>query len=108
VYYDIFVRNALGNYRDVLREVSYSPTMAYYLTFLQSASYAYNKDKYGSDIWPDENYAREVMQIFTMGLYQLHNNGTTKKDSAGASLATYDNDDIANFARAVSACDVAH
>ena len=55
VYYDIMVRNALGNYRDVLREVSYSPTMASYLTFLQTKSFAYSKAATGEEVWPDEN-----------------------------------------------------
>mmetsp|Transcript_8963 Transcript_8963/g.10761 ORF Transcript_8963/g.10761 Transcript_8963/m.10761 type:complete len:2332 (-) Transcript_8963:118-7113(-) len=94
VYYDIFVRNAFGNYRDVLREVSYSPMMAKMLTYLQSKSYDYG------GTYPDENYAREVMQLFTIGLYQLNEDGTHKLDDQGNSIPTYGNDDILNFARA--------
>ena len=56
-YYDIFVRHAFGNFRDVLREVSWSPMMATYLTFLQNK----NQDYSGS--YPDENFAREIMQL---------------------------------------------
>lgn len=55
-YYDIFVRHAFGNFRDMLREVSYSPMMANYLTMLENKGYAY------SSTYPDENYAREIMQ----------------------------------------------
>ena len=53
-YYDIFIRHAFGNYRDVLREVSYSPAMAMMLSFLRSKSFS------NSGYYPDENYAREV------------------------------------------------
>ena len=56
-FYDIFVRNAFGSYRAVLREVCYSPVMASYLTFLDSKSFA------ASTTSPDENFARELMQL---------------------------------------------
>ena len=69
-YTDIFVRHAFGNLRDVLLEVTFSAAMATYLTYRRSRSFAF------SGTTPDENYAREVMQLFTIGLYQLHENGT--------------------------------
>ena len=56
VYYDIMVRHAGGNLRDLMREASYSPVMATWLTYMNSASLAYSGTK------PDENYAREIMQ----------------------------------------------
>ena len=56
-FYDLFVRHAFGNYKELLREVSYSPAMAKYLTFLG------NKGFVSSGTYPDENYAREVMQV---------------------------------------------
>lgn len=62
MYYDNFVRNAFGSFRQVLREVAYSPMMARYLTFLDSKSISFD----GS--YPDENFAREIMQLFTLGL----------------------------------------
>lgn len=62
-YYDIFVRNAFGNYRDILKEVSYSPMMAEMLSFLESRSAAYVLRKEGRVSRPDENYAREIMQV---------------------------------------------
>jgi hypothetical protein len=74
VYYDIFVRNAFGNYRDVLKEVSYSPMMGQMLTFTNTRSFAFGGAA------PDENYAREVMQLFTIGLWELHPNGTQVRD----------------------------
>ncbi|KAJ8608978.1 hypothetical protein CTAYLR_008963 [Chrysophaeum taylorii] len=86
-YYDIFVRHAFGNLRDVLRDVSFSPMMAHYLTYLGSAQYD------GNDGFPDENYAREFMQLFTVGLRDLNRNGTF------TGLETYASDDILTGAR---------
>ena len=55
-WYDIFIRHAFGNYRDILREVTFSPMMTTYLTYHNNRAYTYAKTN------PDENYAREVMQ----------------------------------------------
>lgn len=92
-YFDIFVRNAFGSYYDVLREVAYSPAMATYLSFDRNRAFASRGNL------PDENFAREVMQLFTIGLYQLRDDGTVELDAEGAPTATYDNNDIMNFAR---------
>ncbi|HQX45411.1 MAG TPA: DUF1800 family protein, partial [Saprospiraceae bacterium] len=51
------------------------------------------------NIRPDENYAREIMQLFTIGLYELNLDGTHKKDSLGNSIPTYDQKDIQEFAK---------
>ena len=98
-YHDIFVRNAFGNYRDILREVSYSPMMAEMLSFLDSASSVYALIREGRVSRPDENYAREIMQLFSIGLYKLNMDGTYKFDSNGEPIQTYDNTDIQTFAR---------
>jgi len=91
-FHDIFVRHAFGNYRDVLKEVTYSALMGEYLTYKGSGSYAY------SGRFPDENYARELMQLFTIGLVQLDKDGIVTTDKAsGEPVATYDNDDISEF-----------
>ena len=81
-YYDIFVRNAFGNFRDVLREVSYSPMMANYLTFLDNKAISYDRS------YPDENFAREIMQLFTIGLWKLNRDGTFMLDAAGRPMMT--------------------
>ena len=61
-YYDIFVRNAFGSYRDIVKEVSYSPAMARMLTFLETRSLHYSKYIWPrKELYPDENYAREIM-----------------------------------------------
>ena len=68
-YYDIFVRHAFGNYRDVMREVAYSPMMGEYLSFSGNKAMSFD----GS--YPDENFAREIMQLFSIGLYKLNSDG---------------------------------
>jgi cullin-associated NEDD8-dissociated protein 1 len=93
-FYDTFVEHAFGNYRDIMREVSASPLMGRYLTLLGNAARSYS----GSS--PDENYARELMQLFSIGLYRLEMDGSRKTDpSTGAPLDTYTNEDIVSFSR---------
>lgn len=92
-YYDIFVRNAFGNFRDVLREVTYNPIMGGYLTFKRNWAFD------NSNHYPDENFAREIMQLFTIGLWKLNPDGTRMKDGDGNDIPTYTNEHIMNFAR---------
>jgi uncharacterized protein (DUF1800 family) len=93
-YYDILIRNAFGNYRDILEEVTYHPIMSRYLTYLNN-----RKTKISINRYPDENYAREIMQLFTIGLYELNLNGTQKTDNSGNPIPTYDIDVIREFAK---------
>jgi uncharacterized protein (DUF1800 family) len=93
-YYDIFTRHAFGNFRDILDEVTWSPHMGYYLSHIENKKADPDKETY-----PDENYAREVMQLFTIGLWELNEDGTLELDSNGDAIATYDNDDIFEFAK---------
>lgn len=93
-YYDVLYRNAFGNFRDLLDEVTYHPTMGFYLTYLNNS-----KSNPEQNIRPDENYAREVMQLFTIGLYELNPDGTLIFDANNEPIAAYDNDDIAEFAK---------
>lgn len=93
-FYDIFIENAFGNYRDILQEVSISPVMGRYLTMMGNTAYGY------SGRFPDENYARELMQLFTIGLWKLNKDGTPKRDpQTGHVQNSYSNDDIVDFAR---------
>lgn len=92
IYYDIFLRNAFGNFRTILQEVTLSPKMGEYLT------YADNRKASGVRK-PDENYAREVMQLFTIGLWMLNRDGTLQLDAGGEAIPTYDNGDIETHAR---------
>ncbi|MCZ6673103.1 MAG: DUF1800 family protein, partial [Verrucomicrobia bacterium] len=91
-YYDILVRNAFGNFRDLLQEVTLSGKMGYYLTYV-------NNEKARGYQLPDENYAREVMQVFTIGLWLLNNDGTLILDDDGNAIPTYDNFHIAELAK---------
>lgn len=93
VYYDIFVRHAFGNYRDVLKEVSHHSLMGDWLTFRGSKSYP------SSGTLPDENYARELLQLFSIGLNKLEKNGDTIVHPNGNPVPTYDIEDIMSIAR---------
>lgn len=92
-YMDILVRNAFGNYRDILEEVTYSPAMARYLTYFRG-----KKANAITGSVPDENYAREIMQLFTIGLVELNMDGTPRLQG-GQFIETYTNDDIVGLAR---------
>src|SRR5215471_2322312 len=93
-YYDMLTANAFGNYRTLLEKVTLHPQMGIYLTSL-----ANQKENTATGLLPDENYAREVMQLFSIGLYQLNSDGTTIKDSSGNPVPTYSHDDIAGLAK---------
>jgi uncharacterized protein (DUF1800 family) len=92
-YYDLLSRHALGNYRDLLRDVTLSPAMGVYLSMLGN-----QRPDPARNIRPDENYAREVMQLFTIGLVQLNRDGTVRTDAQGVGLPTYDQPVIEGFA----------
>ena len=88
-YLDILERNAFGNYRRLLEEVTLSTAMGYYLTYRGNAK-ANNR---GSQ--PDENYARELMQLFTIGLLRLRPDGTVEPGN----VETYGPEDVSGLAR---------
>ena len=93
-YHDILLRHAFGSYRQLLTEVSLNPMMGDFL----SARRNERADPF-SNIQPDENYARELMQLFTIGLDQLDINGTRRRDSEGRRLLAYNQNDVMNLAR---------
>ncbi|MEM1119965.1 MAG: DUF1800 family protein, partial [Bacteroidota bacterium] len=108
-YYDMLLDNAFGNYRDILGAVTRQPAMSLYLTYMnnprQDTIYELDWGVWPPDTlsrrvtFPDENYAREVMQLFTIGLCELNLDGTCKKDENGIDIPTYDNVDIAEFSK---------
>jgi uncharacterized protein (DUF1800 family) len=87
----ILLGNAFGNYRDILAQVTLSGYMGDYLDMADS-------NKSG----PSENYARELLQLFSMGPDQLNMDGTPKLDSTGARMPNYTADDIRGVARALT------
>ena len=93
-YYDVLKDNAFGNFKNILLEVTLHPMMGAYLSH-------YNNPRSFPDqnIHPDENFAREVMQLFSVGLYDLNQNGSYILDGEGNRIPTYDNDDIKEFAK---------
>lgn len=93
-YYDMLAENAFGNFEDILTAVSLHPCMGVYLTHLNNP-----KSNPARFIHPDQNYAREMMQLFTIGLYELNQDGTRRQDNDGNDIPTYDNDDVQEFAK---------
>ncbi|MSU47853.1 MAG: DUF1800 family protein [Opitutus sp.] len=97
-YYDILVKGSFGNFRQVLEDVTLSPIMGVYLTALRNGKATF--DGNGKAITnADENYAREVMQLFTVGLNLLQPDGTLKLDALGVPIPTYDNRTITEVAK---------
>ena len=91
VFNQIFLDNAFGNYRDILRQATLNPYMGSYLNLADSSKVA-----------PNENYARELMQLFAMGVNQLNADGTAKTDASGATVATFTGADVHDIARALT------
>ena len=92
-YYDMLGRDAFGNYRDLLEDVTLHPMMGHYLSMIRNP-----KPDHVLGIRPDENYAREVMQLFSIGLWQLLPDGGLRLDAEGRPVPTYDQDDITGLA----------
>jgi uncharacterized protein (DUF1800 family) len=93
-YYDMLAKHAFGNFEDLLLDVTLHPAMGKYLSHLNNP-----KADPSNNVHPDENYAREIMQLFSIGLYELNLDGTRKLDSNGDFIPTYGQDDIREFAK---------
>ena len=99
-YWDTLVANAFGNYRQLLEAITLNPAMGYFLNTKGN-----QKENVKSGRVPDENYGREVMQLFTIGLYVLNIDGTEKLDGNGKKIETYTQSDVSNIARAFTGYD---
>ncbi|MFT6878076.1 MAG: hypothetical protein ACJAZF_004207, partial [Granulosicoccus sp.] len=93
-YYDILIKHAFGNYRDIMGEITLNPVMGEYLSMKGN-----RKPEDLENIQPDENFARELLQLFSIGLEILNEDGTPQLDSGGVALPTYNQDTVENFAR---------
>jgi uncharacterized protein (DUF1800 family) len=93
-YYDLLVTHAFGNYRTLLFEVSRHPCMGFYLSHVKN-----RPPDPVNNIHPDENFAREIMQLFTIGLWELNLDGTRKRTPQGQFIPTYGNPQITELAR---------
>lgn len=97
-YYEMLVAGIPGSYRELLEGVSTHPIMGQYLSSLRNQKEI--TDNSGAVIVsPDENYAREIMQLFSIGLVRFHPDGSLKLSSQGLPIPTYGQDDIQNLAR---------
>lgn len=94
-YLDVLERHAFGNYRDLLKDVTLNPAMGYYLSIKNN-----QKADAKTGRVPDENYAREVMQLFTIGLVELDSGGQPKPGpEPGTTIPTYTQDTVTQLAR---------
>lgn len=93
-YTNVLIRHALGNYRELLEAVTLSPAMGQYLSMLQN-----QRPDAEAGIRADENYARECMQLFSVGLVMLNPDGTRTLDGNGKPIPTYTQAEIEGLAR---------
>jgi uncharacterized protein (DUF1800 family) len=96
-YYDTLLDNAFGNYRDLLKSVSLTPTMGVYLNMQGN-----DKGNIITGTHANENYAREINQLFSIGLNRLWPDGTLILNSQGNLVPTYNQDVISGFAQALT------
>lgn len=100
-YYDLLLDHAFGNFRDLLSAVTYSPAMG---VFLSHHGNRKANPKRGTA--PDENYARELMQLFSIGLYQLNEDGSPKLDEHQELIPVYTQQDVMELARVFTGWDM--
>lgn len=93
-YQDQLNQHAFGNYRNLLEEMALSPVMGIYLSHLRN-----RKENPATGLLPDENFAREVMQLFSIGLHELNADGSVKLGADGKPIETYSNADVMAMAR---------
>ena len=93
-YWDLLSAHAFGSYRTLLEQVTLNPAMGNYLNTAGN-----QKEDAATGRQPDENYAREVMQLFTIGLYELNHDGTPRLGANGQPIETYTQDTVTNLAR---------
>lgn len=99
-YLDLLETHAFGSYRALLEAITLSPAMGGFLTYRGNA-----KANPTSGALPDENYAREVMQLFTIGLVELNGDGTPRLSGDGLPVETYDQADVTGLARVFTGWD---
>jgi uncharacterized protein (DUF1800 family) len=92
-YQRVLMNGAFGNYRDLMKAVTLNPAMGRYLNMLN------NRSQTVTGVPPNENYPRELMQLFTVGIPRLNPDGSVMRDSAGQELKVYTEDDVKELAR---------
>jgi len=94
-YYDMLLDNSFGNFRTLLEDVSLHPAMGAYLDMLNN-----DKPDITTGRIPNENYAREILQLFSLGLYRMWPDGSLMLDSTNTPIPTYDQEAIIGFSHA--------
>lgn len=93
-FWDQLNAKAFGKFRELLEDVTLNPAMGVFLSTLGN-----QKEDSNTNRVPDENFAREIMQLFTIGLHELNNDGSKKTNAKGEAIETYTNNDVSNLAR---------
>ena len=105
-YYDLLLKGAFGNYGDLLYNVSISPAMATFLTYASNRKEYIDPDT-NQTIYPDENYGREIMQLFSIGLFDLNMDGTPQRQD-GKRVSSYGQQDVMEVSRVFTGLIYAH
>jgi uncharacterized protein (DUF1800 family) len=92
-YYDVLVSGAFGNFRQLLENITLNPAMGAYLDMLKN-----DKANASGTRLPNENFAREIMQLFSIGLYNLNLDGSLTLSASGFPIPTYDQEAILGMA----------
>ena len=100
-FYDMLSEGAFGSYRELLEGVTMHPIMGHYLSHLRNQKDVLNEDG-NVLVSPDENFAREIMQLFSIGLVERHPDGTIQLNRQGLPISTYDQNDITELARVMT------
>jgi uncharacterized protein (DUF1800 family) len=90
-YHKILSTHAFGNWRNLMKEMTLSPTMGDYLDMARSTRAS-----------PNENYAREILQLFNVGLFMLNQDGTVQVDGTGTPIPSYDQNTVNNFTKVLT------
>jgi uncharacterized protein (DUF1800 family) len=96
-YYDTLVKDAFGNYGKLLQDVTLSPTMGRYLSMMKN-----DKANPATGVHADQNYAREIMQLFSIGLVKLNIDGSVQTDSHGKPVPTFTLEEVINLSNALT------
>jgi uncharacterized protein (DUF1800 family) len=91
-YQNMLLNDAFANFRTLLQDVTLSPVMGHYLSMADN-----DKTNAALGTSPNENYGREVLQLFSIGLYELNSDGSQMLDNTGAPILTYDQNVIEGF-----------
>ncbi|MCC9600684.1 DUF1800 domain-containing protein [Stieleria sp. JC731] len=102
-FHDMLIAGTQSTYRELLEEVTYHPCMGVWLSSIRNRKANLSQGRY-----PDENYAREIMQLFSIGLYEMYQDGRLKVNDNGELIATYDNYQIKELARLFTGFRYAH